>query len=257
MASFQATWLRGLKGNMEAKGAAHPKRIDEEAEVLNDSKVLEAAMKELGRRRKWEYFFEKCYTTQEEADEGGRGDGGTHRGKDGVFALYDDGGVRSFRKIKGYNMAIAKFLKNVGDAIDASVALNGVRGKMNGMVGRKEVNKRQSTAMNFRLEAYRRTAKIVEAFPIAVTFESLTEELGESGRSASSGVGDSAVGGRRGGRRQKSERKTTTKTTTTTITTRAVKEATTTTVTSMMTTIMKAPGTRIYSQDGSLPSVPR
>ena len=92
MPEFEESWLRGknkMEAKVEARGGVF---LDEDAEVLNDAKVLEAATRELGKPRKWEYFFEKCRIAMEETEkrEEGRGDGGG--GKGGCLKFTTRGG---------------------------------------------------------------------------------------------------------------------------------------------------------------------
>jgi hypothetical protein len=142
--------------------------------------------------------------------------------------VYDEGRVKKFETIKAYNLAIARYLKNIGEAIEASIALNKERSR-GGMRESTELRRSENIAMLFRLEAYKRVSRRVEGFPVAVTYECLTEEVNGGGwEDVSSEGGESTCG-------------------------RKPDAPITTTTTKTMT----APKAINYSQEeGSLPSIP-
>lgn len=177
---FRATWLTNVNGRTEAKSkpvttldlrslSSLPARL------LNDARVLEAAQLHLGSRRPGVsvYAFERCAATQRD-----HMDRGVRRGEGELATTAEDRAydATNYRALsedeatcRRYNHALSVRLRMLVDADALMSKLQEVRG--GGVLGNREDANKAMELAKFRREAYMKTAKIVEDYPLPVTFE--------------------------------------------------------------------------------------
>jgi DNA polymerase/3'-5' exonuclease PolX len=197
--------LRDLKGQTEAKAAAHPASSltnsrSLHSRLLNEARVYTSARDCLDKRvGSWTYVFEDCYERQRKFDEASNHN---HSGDNrnaltsffttttttttaaaaaaaaaaGDFNRHSTPSRESSLKANlAYNAALAKHLTDVAFAISSQCHISSAASSSS-KSGHEARAKR--TANEFRAEEYNRVAKLVQKYPVAVTVECLCENKG-------------------------------------------------------------------------------